>query len=269
VDEILVHQEASGRVGIVTLNRPARFNALTIESYQEAGRAVRDLDAKGCTVIVVRCEGPNFCTGGDLSIIDSAAVDRETLLSVMAEFNVAAYRLFSALDETSATVVSAIRGYCLAGGLIISLLSDVVIADTTARFGVPESGVGIGDPFVPARLPRRVGDIRARDMMLTGRQVDAPTAVTWGLATETCEPADLDRRVETRVNDILRLSSYSRAFYKGHLLATLPPLAPAPDASTDDQTVEGVSAFMQKRSPDWIADLKDNWLESTLAESDR
>lgn len=263
MDDIIVNYEADDGVGILTLNRPHRMNALTIGGYRAAGRAVRQLNADGASVIVVRSSSANFCSGGDLGVIDGAATENQ-LVETMANFNDAAFELFSALDDSKATVVTAVRGHCLAGGLIISLLSDIVLADPTARFGVPESRVGVGDPFVPARLPQRVGDLRAREMILGGRIIDAETALHWGLVTSVASPERLERDVELVLEQVLRLSAYSRGFYREHLRKHAAPLAAAPNASTDPETVEGVSAFMARREPNWVRRRDEGWFIAAL-----
>lgn len=261
--EILVHQIADGRVGVVTLNRPDQLNALTIEGYEAAADAVRDLDTADVSVIVMRSSSGNFCTGGDLGVIDGAAAG-DKLAETMEIFNVAAYKLFSALDETSATVVSAVRGHCLAGGLIISLLSDIVIADETARFGVPEGRVGIGDPFVPARLPQRIGDLRAREMILAGRVLDASTAAEWGLVTSVTSAPQLEGQVELALERVLELSKFSRSWYRSQLSLHRSALKAAPEASTDPETVEGVNAFKQRRRPNWVTRHEEGWYEQAV-----
>lgn len=163
---------------------------------------------------------------------------------------------FDAIRHSAKPVVSAINGIAHGGGMMIAMLSDVAVASEKATFRSPEIYRGIADTHYSQILPQQVGIARARDLLLSGRTIDAATAHDWGLVTrlvphdelldvatqvlvECCWGAPAARReVKRAIN--LQYGIYDRM---------------AMDASLrGDEYVEGWKSFSERRAPNWIPD---------------
>ena len=187
--------ECSDGIAVITFDRPDKLNALTLSMYDDLGAAferVRDDDA--ISVAVLTGSGDRaFCVGADLTESIPALAEGRFDISAWDGAHQKHTRLFK-------PVVAAVNGLCLGGGFEIMLSTDLRIAADTARFGLPESGVGV----VPAggtltRLTRQIPYAWAMELMLLGDQVDAVTALRHGLLTRVV-PA------ETLMDQALRLA---------------------------------------------------------------
>jgi enoyl-CoA hydratase/carnithine racemase len=174
------HRDA---VALVTLRRPERRNALSIELREEIADAFPRLaEDSGTGAIVLTGAGSAFCSGMDVDQFGGDRAHRERLV----ESSVAA---FDAVRRCAVPVLAAVNGPAVAGGFALALLCDVRIAGEAASFGFPELGRGIPPSYAAARaaLPSAV----ARELCLTGRVVDAETAVALGIACEVAEDSVL------------------------------------------------------------------------------
>jgi enoyl-CoA hydratase len=178
---VLVETPSDG-VRLLTLNRPQVRNALTQE-LSAAWRAVTDEISKDRSVraLVITGAGSSFCSGADLSWLDDASehdrtVDR--LRDTMLDF----YRTWLAARAMPFPVIAAINGPTVGAGLALALACDLRYAATTAAFSAPFLHLGThGGMGITALLPEVVGAARARELLFTGRVVDATEAREWGL----------------------------------------------------------------------------------------
>jgi methylglutaconyl-CoA hydratase len=177
-DETPVVLERRGSVAILTLNRPDRLNALSRATLTEIGRVGRELagDATLRAVVVTGSGDKAFCAGADLK--ERRGMDENAVRD-----QVRAYRTeLGWLDRSSVPVVAAINGVALGGGLELALLCDLRVAASHAVLGLPETTIGI----IPGaggtqRLPRVVGEARAKELILLGRRLEASEALGMGL----------------------------------------------------------------------------------------
>lgn len=195
--EAAVHVERHGGLAVVTLNRPAKLNALSSTLEQALLDALATPEVGDADAIVFTGEGRAFCAGADVAEVTS--LDAEAI----AAYYRGSGRVYEAVAALGTPTVSAIHGYCLGGGLELALATDVRIADDTAVFGLPEVDLGI----VPSsggltRLVRMLGTARARELILLGSKVDAETAHRLGLLTEVV-PAGQARERALAVADTL------------------------------------------------------------------
>jgi enoyl-CoA hydratase/carnithine racemase len=172
----LLSIEHRAEVAVVTLRRPDKRNALSIELRVELAEAFAALsgdDAVGC--IVLTGAGSAFCSGMDTDQFGGNRANRERLV----ETSTAA---FKAVGECERPVVAAVNGPALAGGFALALLCDLRLAAKHASFGYPELPRGIPPSYAAARamLPATV----AQELCLTGRIVDAPEAMRLGIVRE-------------------------------------------------------------------------------------
>jgi len=193
----LVRTELDARgVATVTVNRPAKLNALSAEVMAAFIDAFAALPGD-TRAVVLTGEGKAFIGGADVS--ELGALD----LSTARAFITRVHQCCGAIRSFSAPVIARINGYCLGAGLEIAAACDLRAAAEGAVLGMPEVLLGIPSVVEAALLPRLVGWGRAREILLLGKTFSAREAADWGLL-ERCVPAlELDRVVEDWVDDIL------------------------------------------------------------------
>jgi len=249
--EILVSTPRDG-VRLVQLNRPARRNALSTALRAEIARAIlaaNDDPAVRC--VVLTGDDKAFAAGADLSELADAA----PLQGIFGKLAVTR----KALEACTKPVIAAVRGYALGGGCELALMCDIVIAGRGARFGLPETRVGI----IPGaggtqRFLQAAGKARALRWMLTGEMFDATAAEAMGLISEVVEDGVVLDRALDMAAAIARQAPLSVAAIKEAVrLGANAPLDTAVALenklfqmlfATADQK-EGMAAFLEKRAP--------------------
>jgi enoyl-CoA hydratase/carnithine racemase len=167
-----------GAVGVLTIDRADRRNALSRDALFAFGRLGRELVADpAIRAIVITADGDKaFCAGADLK-------ERQGMSTDDVRVQVGLYRSeLGVLDGSPKPVVAAINGVAFGGGLELALVCDLRVAAAHVELALPETTLGI----IPGaggtqRLPRIVGEARAKEMILLGRKIDAATALAWGL----------------------------------------------------------------------------------------
>ncbi len=239
----------------ITLNRPEKLNALSLELMEELISALRDVSARAATrAIVIEGAGAAFSAGHDLSemVGRDEAFYREL-------FEVCTV-MMQTIHELPQPVIAKVQGIATAAGCQLVAACDLAVAAVGARFATPGVKIGLfcSTPMVP--VSRAVGRKRAMQLLLTGEPIDALTALDWGLVNRVVPAEELESAVGELVGAISRSSSYTvgtgkRAFYAQvdraehdayeHCKIVMADNALAQDAQ------EGMSAFLQKRAPTW------------------
>jgi enoyl-CoA hydratase/carnithine racemase len=250
---VLVHQdEPAARI---TLNRPEKRNALSLAVMQGLIDTLRHVsDDPDVRVIVLEAAGPAFSSGHDLSeMIDRDVAFFHQLFEVCTE-------LMETIHRLPQPVIAKVQGMATAAGCQLVAACDLAVAADSARFATPGVNIGLfcSTPMVP--LSRAIGRKRALDMLLTGRPIDAATALEWGLVNRVVPAEALDDEVATIIDAIARSSPLTvgigkEAFYAQieldeHRAYDLTKAVMAMNARTDDAQ-EGMSAFLEKRPPAW------------------
>ena len=251
-EHVLLDREAD--TATITMNRPARRNALSAEHLAEllaAFRAVGDSDATG---IVLAGAGPVFSAGHDFA--DVAARDLlgvRDLLALCTE-------LMRTIEDVPQVVIARVHGLATAAGAQLVASCDLAIAAESAGFALPggKGGWFCHTPAVP--VARAIGRKRLLEMTLTGDVVDAATAAQWGLINRAVPDEELDGAVAELLARATRGSRASKALGKRTLYAQLD--RPETDAYAIAVEVmaaasqlpgarEGMAAFLEKRHPSW------------------
>jgi enoyl-CoA hydratase/3-hydroxyacyl-CoA dehydrogenase len=240
-------------VYVITINRPAKLNSITLDMLEGIGSAL-DEAAENASVGCVL-----FTGSGDRAF--SAGADINAFL----EYNKTqarkvpqtGHRVFRKILETPKPVVAAVNGYCLGGGNELILYCDARLASDKARFSQPEVTLGLipgwGATYM---LPRLVGRTLAGEMILTGRRLDADEALRAGLVNAVYPAAEFDARVWEYAKKLAEGPPHAMAEIK-RLLSLDPQLPRALNAEEDAFTGlwghgelrEGISAFNEKRRP--------------------
>lgn len=251
------NQTEAGRILTITLNRPQRRNALTSVMIYELTLALRAAEDSRCGIVVLRGEGEHFCSGLDLSelrAMSSRTLEQHQLDSM----NIA--ELFRTLYALSLPSIAVVRGYALAGGMGLATLCDFTLAADDAHFGYTEVRIGFVPAIVSSFLLLQLGEKQARDLLLTGRIIDAPEAHTLGLTTRVVPAAQLDSAVSELTATLLANSPSSMRATK-HLLHRQEverlsrnlraAVSINAELRTTDDFREGIAAFLEKRKPVW------------------
>jgi enoyl-CoA hydratase/carnithine racemase len=245
-----------GPAARITLNRPDKRNALSLELMQELIAALRAASANPDTrAIVIDAAGPAFSAGHDLSEM----IGREE--AFLDELFDTCTQLMQTIHDLPQPVIAEVHGIATAAGCQLVAACDLAVATDSARFATPGVKIGLfcSTPMVP--VSRAVGRKRAMQMLLTGEPIDAATALEWGLVNQIVAADQLKASVDRLIDAIARSSSYTvalgkRAFYDQvdraesdayeHTKGVMTENALAADAQ------EGMSAFLEKRAPRWV-----------------
>jgi enoyl-CoA hydratase/carnithine racemase len=250
-DNLLIKDD--GVVTSVVLNRPERRNALSLELMNELIDALRSVEGR---VVVISGAGPVFSAGHDLSeMVGRSPSFYKELFDVCTE-------LMSTVHSIPQPVIAKVHGVATAAGCQLVAACDLVVADEGTRFATPGVKIGLFCSTPMVELSRSVGRKRAMEMLLTGQFVDAGTAAAWGLVNRVVPSDRLDETVGDLAASIAAASPLTVAigketFYRqadlderqAYDLATS---VMAFNASSADAQ-EGISAFLDKRSPVWTA----------------
>jgi len=175
-------------VATITLNRPERKNPLTFESYAELRDTFRALtDVKEVKVVVIRGEGGNFCSGGDVHEIIGplTKMDDAGLLN----FTTMTGDLVKAIRACPPPIIAAVEGVCAGAGAILAMASDIRFASPSAKTAFLFTRVGLSgaDMGACAILPRIIGHGRAAELLFTGRNMSADEGLAWGFWNRVVE----------------------------------------------------------------------------------
>jgi methylglutaconyl-CoA hydratase len=256
MSEIPVQLERRGAIGVLCVDRPERRNALSRQTLMELGRLGRELVADPAVRAIIITGGGDkvFCAGADLK-------ERQSFSNEDVRVQVGLYRSeLGVLDKSPKPVIAALNGSAFGGGLELALLCDLRVAVPTALLGLPETTLGI----IPGaggtqRLPRVVGEARAKEMILLGRPLTAAKALEWGLVNRV-SPEGVDVVADT--------IEYIQPIAEGAPIAQAAALAAIDDALDVelerglqlervhyDETLrssdrlEALAAFAEKRAP--------------------
>ncbi len=199
-------------VATVQLNRPHRLNALNGEVFDGLQTAVKHVtEDKSAHALIIRGNSRSFSTGVDLAYLDNILTNNRRYFAFVEHFNA----VLRAVETCPVPTIAVVEGFALAGGLELLLATDFAFATTDAVFGDQHANFGL----LPGggstqRLPRRVGEQRAKDLLFTGRSIDAQEAHRIGLVLEIAEPGVLDDAVQNFTAQLLNKSRTATAFVK-------------------------------------------------------
>jgi enoyl-CoA hydratase/carnithine racemase len=251
-EHILV--ERSGEFTTITMNRPARRNALSLAHMRELITAFREAGDSDALGIVLAGNGPVFCSGHDFA--DVAGADFSSVRSLLETCT----ELMSLMQHVPQPVVARVHGLATAAGCQLVATADLAVASDDAGFAAPggKGGWFCHTPMVA--IARNTGRKRAMEMALSGDVIDARTALDWGLVNTVVPAAQLDSATADLLERVTRGSAESKgigkqAFYAqvdldqakayAYAIEVMAATSQLPDAR------EGMRAFLDKRKPNW------------------
>ena len=246
--------EIHGAVGTITLNRPAKRNAVGYATWVALGAACRQLsDDVNVRVVVLRGAGDHFCAGADITeLLAERPKDAPTFMQV----NMAAEDALATLPKPTVAVV---HGDCIGGGAALAIDCDLRIAVDGARFGITPAKLGIVYP--PASLERAVRLLgpAAKRLLFSGELIDAAEALRIGLVDEVFVADVVDQRVNELCETLAERSLLTQAATKEMVAAVLEhgsvPSEVADawnrEVAASGEMAEGVAAFNERRRPNF------------------
>ncbi len=253
--DALLLKEEKNHIMTLTLNRPKVMNCLSFELLCTLRDEIEDLGFRDDirTLILTGAGEKSFCAGADLK--ERATMSQEEVK----KFIVTIRDLLTSIQNLSIPVISAVNGIALGGGTEVALASDIRIASTTASMGLTETKLAI----IPGgggtqRLPRIIGVAKAKELIFTGRRVDASEALAIGLVNQVAQPENLMAECIKMADMIaengpIAIEMAKYAINKGIEADLATGLAIESNAyritiPTEDR-MEGLTAFREKRKP--------------------
>lgn len=255
----LVIYSTQARIATITLNRPEKRNAFNVELIQELmaafEKAERDDTVKA---VILKAEGEAFCAGADLAYLkqlqtfsyEENLTDSNRLKELLAKI----YRF-------KKVVVAQVQGHALAGGCGLATVCDFVFAVPEARFGYTEVKIGFIPALVSIFLIRKLGEQKARNLLLSGELITAEKALELGLITRIVDAAQLEVAVQKFTRQLIESNSAQSLALTKELMAHVQdlPLAEALDhaaimnakARGTEDCKRGISAFLAKQELKW------------------
>jgi len=257
MDRQNVRLESQNRIWTLTFDRPEKRNALDRQTVEEAHHALLQIDREagpgGCVVVLRGGGDKAFVSGADIS-----QLHQRTQQDALGAINQA---LFTAVENFPWPVIAAVNGFALGGGFELAIACDLRVASDTARFGFPETGLGI----IPGaggtqRLAHLAGLALAKELILTGEVIDARRALAAGVVSVVVPPPDLPAAARSYAEKMLTRGPLALRMAKLALNASShAPLHAGLLLETLAQTVcfgsrdkaEGTRAFLEKRKPEF------------------
>jgi len=249
--------ETSGHLSTITFNRPDKRNAISTQMIAELQSALDEIEKTHARVVILTGTGRAFCAGIDLELLQ--AISRQTPAENQEDSRRIA-RMFRRIWSYSRPMIAAVNGHALAGGCGIATLCDFTLAVPEAKFGYTEVKIGFLPAIVSVFLTRQIGEKRSRDLLLTGRLIEASEAKEMGLVNEVVPAGNLMARAHELAEIILSASPSSITRAK-HLLVSA--AAASVDSDLERAVLEsarvrctpdfkeGLAAFLEKRKPVW------------------
>ena len=247
------HVELNGATAIVTIDRP-KANAIDAAASKAMGEVFATLDGdRGVRAIIVTGAGPKFFSAGwDLSADEEFDSD----------YGVGGFGGFPELPNRSTPVIAAVNGMAVGGGFEIAMAADLIVAADHAQFWLPEPALGILPDAGAVKLPRLLPPHVARELLLTGRRMNAAEGQRWGLISRVvpaddllvaaCELADaIAASAPLSIAALLDIERRTINLSVDEAMAALKSLDSYRRAIDSDDAIEGQAAFTERRPPTW------------------
>lgn len=242
-------------VGRIVIARPGRRNAMDKAMRAAFAEALQDhCDDPQVRVILIGGAGGDFCAGADVG-----QFGEETIASSRRRMRRGGVRIASLLASAEKPVIAAVEGVAIGMGWAIALGCDVVLASRDARFSMPFARLGlVADTGAAFHLTRLLGPMRAKDLLFSGRSINAAEAFAMGLVGRVVEPGALDEAAAGMAADLAAAPTLALAMTKHLVDRSLSPrldeflrdeLLVSPQMRFTSDFHEGVAAFREKRRP--------------------
>lgn len=262
-----IELERDGSILTLWLNRPESRNAMSLSMVKAIQQVFKSIENDlSIRAVILRGKGGHFCAGGDIK--DMAQLRGEAITAgsnqPYVDFNRQFGHMIEQVDQSPQTVVAVLEGAVLGGGFGLACVSDVAISLSHAKFGLPETGLGVIPAQISPFVVKRIGLTQARRLALLGSRFDGEMAYTLGVVHEVVsDQGALDALLAETIQQIKRAAPQASRVTKALLHRTLnEPLHRLLDDAAQQfahavggaEGMEGTMAFIQKRNPNWMDD---------------
>lgn len=244
-----------GSTAIITLNRPAQRNALSMALMHEVIECLSELERDGqARSIILAAAGPAFCSGHDLR--EMTGLDAKAYQEIFALCTA----MMTKIQSVPQPVIAEVQGMATAAGCQLVATCDLAIASEAATFATPGVRIGLFCSTPMVAVSRALGRKRALEILLTGDSIDAPTAAEWGLVNRVVPQSELRAATLALAERIGQASAFTlktgkQAFYRQADLPQAEAYAYTQQVMTENAQAadaqEGICAFLEKREPHW------------------
>lgn len=250
--------QTEGDIATITLTRPEKRNAISAQMIFDLLGALDQAESSPTRVVILTGSGKAFCAGMDLEELQALASVHSLAKHLEDARRIA--KMFYRLYSFPKPVVAAVNGAAIAGGCGLATLADITIAVPEATFGYTEVRIGFVPALVAVFLRRQIGEKQARELLLTGKIIDAAAAMRMGLVNEIAQAESLMDRAREVALSIVACSPSSVAqtkkmFHLHDERALRAELELAIEANAEIRSTEdfreGIAAFLEKRPPRW------------------
>jgi enoyl-CoA hydratase/carnithine racemase len=250
-----IHFEQDGLVAYVTMNRPNKRNALSLDHMQELISCFKVIgENRDVSVVILRGEGPAFCAGHDLSeMVGRDPAFYRHLFDVCCE-------LMETIQAIPQPVIAQVHGVATAAGCQLAATCDLVVTSEEARFATPGVKIGLFCSTPMVALSRAIGQKKSMEMLLTGDFISAEEALDEGLVNKVVGAEDLETETRALAKKIVEASPLvvgvgKQAFYRQLEMPVEQAYAYTREVMSFNATFadaqEGMCAFLEKRKPEW------------------
>ncbi len=240
------------RIGFITMNRPEAMNALNSETFHELNHLFNEIEkSDDVDVIIITGEGKAFVAGADIVEMQNMDGQQSRAFSRLGQ------HVFRRMELMDRIFIGAINGFALGGGCEFAMACDLRIASEKAKFGQPEVNLGVTPGFAGTqRLPRLIGIIKAKELLLTGDMIKADEALNLGLVNKVVASEQLMEEAKKLALRILSKGPIAVKMVKACVNRGLQTDIDTASAFESDafglcfasgETKEGMSAFLEKR----------------------
>ena len=249
----------------IVINRPKVRNAMSLQMVQELIAVFDSIkDDRSVRAVVLRGADGNFCAGGDIKDMANARAGAtstnesdDPFFTLNREFG----RMITQVNHAPQVVIAVVEGAVLGGGFGLACVSDVAIAAESAKFGLPETGLGIPPAQIAPFVVNRIGLTQARRLALLGARFGGAEAARLGIVHYACHDEDaINKQLEEVLTQVKRCAPDANIITKALILSVdsnniesvLDSAAKSfSDCVKGKEGTEGMTAFMQKRLPNW------------------
>ena len=255
----LVKYNTENRVGYITLNRPEKRNALSFEMVTELKQAFKTAEEDGeCKVIVLQAEGKVFCAGADLEYLQQL---QKNTFEENLEDSRHLMGLFKMIYFSSKVVIAQVHGHAIAGGCGLATVCDFVFTNPDVKFGYTEVKIGFIPAIVKVFLIRKIGEGKAKQLLLSGDLITAIEAKDFGLVNGVLNVGDLAPKVKWYAEKLCAENSAESMALTKKMIAEVQNMTieegldfaaeQNANARASEDCKKGVAAFLDKKSLSW------------------